>query len=559
MLTAGRVIGEILKAEGVKSVFGLPGGHVLQIYDGLYHNPDIRHVLVRHEQHAASMAAAYAQLTGEPGVCVFTAGPGTTNALTSIAEAYVGCWPMVVFAGRGPTPLAHKGVNQELDTHLAYAPVCKWSHRIDRAEQIVDLVRRAFLIARSGRPGPVVLDIPPDVLATPIPFENYVPVGKPGRIRPEAAAVAAAAEALRGAKRPLIVAGGGAVASDVSAELVRLAETLGAPVITSLSGKGSIPDSHPLSAGGLGAHRNALSKRLLGEADVVLGLGVRWEQMESNWNADQIPARDACYIQVDVFPDELGRVVVPTIPVVGDARLTVIDLLAALEGHARAGWSADLDSVIAAELAAIEAEADGQIAAQGKIHPMHAIRAARRVFPADTTVGFDVGFMAQQMAGAFPMFRTNGPRSVVSPSSFYCMGFVAAGMPAAKLVHPDRPALCFVGDGSFQMVINVLIAAREHTLPVTWVVLNDEALGSIYDVQNGKYGGRVIGTTFDYSADFAAIAVASGCHGERVTDPAEMDAAMARALAANAAGQPAVIDVLVARERSQAAREYMPL
>lgn len=561
MLTAGLAIGEIFKAEGVKAVFGLPGGHVLQIYDALFNNPEIRHILMRHEAHGAAMAAAYAQLTGEPGICLVTAGPGSTNALTSVAEAYVGCWPMIVFAGRGPTPLAHKGVNQELDTHLAYAPVCKWSVRIDRPEQVVDIVRKAFQVARSGRPGPVVIDIPPDVLAQPVTFpEDYIPVGKPGRLRPDPALVEKAAAALKTAKKPLIVAGGGAVMADASPELVALAETLGAPVLTSLSGRGAIPDSHPLSAGGLGSHRNPVSKRLLQEADAVIGVGARFEQMESNFEPEQLPPKGATYIQLDIYPDEMGRAAVPDIPLVGDAKLALADIAAAIGAHERTGWGDDLEQRIAGELAEFEAEADAAVTGEdGQIHPLNAIRTARRIFPEDTIVGFDVGFMAQQMAGAFPLFRTNGPRSVVSPSSFYCMGFVGSGIPAAKVAQPDKPALCFVGDGSFGMVANVLISAREHDLAVTWVILNDEALGSIYDVQNGKYGGRIIGTTYDYSADFAAIAEASGCHGEKVTDPADLEAALARALAANEKGQPAVVDVAVARERSVASREYMPL
>jgi acetolactate synthase I/II/III large subunit len=564
-MDAGKAIVEIFKAEGVKAVFGLPGGHVLRIYDGLYDAPEIKHVLVRHEQHAASMAAAYAQLTGEPGVCLVTAGPGETNTLTAVAEAYIGCWPMLVFAGRAPTALCHRGANQEVDTDLIFAPVAKWTVRVDRPDLVVDVVRQAFTIARSGRPGPVVIDIPPDVLSQEVKFEGYVPVGKPSRLRPDSERVGAAAKALSAAKRPIIVAGGGAVTSDASPELVELAERLCMPVLTSLSGRGSIPDSHPLSAGGLGAHRNDLSKRLLAEADVVLGVGVRWEQMESNWTPGMIPAPSATYIQVDIHGEEIGRAVVPQLGIVGDAKLVLADLNAALsDKHPRPTPAALAEAgqvrIMRRELARIEAEADETAAQSGKpIHPLHVIRAVQRVFPKETITGFDVGFIAQQMAGAFPLYKVPGPRSVISPSSFYGMGFVAAALPAAKLVYPNRPALCFVGDGSFQMVMNVLPSAAENKLAVTWIIVNDMALGSIWDVQEHMYKQRVIGTTFTVQPDFAGIARCCGCYGERVEDPAAIEAALSRALAANQRGEPAVLDILVARERTAAAREYFPL
>lgn len=557
-MDAGRAIAEILKAEGVRTVFGLPGGHVLRIYDGLYHTPEIRHVLVRHEQHAASMAAAYAQLTGEPGVCLVTAGPGATNLLTSLTEAYIGCWPIVVFAGRANTLFAHRGANQEVDTDLIFAPITKWTVRIDRSDLVVDLVRRAFTIARSGRPGPVVVDIPPDVLMGEVAFENYVPVGRPQRLRADATAIRSAADLLVSAKRPLIVAGGGCIMSDASPELVALAERLASPVVTSLSGRGSIPDSHPLSAGGLGAHRNTVSKRLLADADVVLGVGARWEQMESNWTPGMVPSPSATYIQIDIEPDEIGRAIVPKLGLVGDAKLILADLVEAVGAGApaeRPGWADSMSK----ELSDIEEEADkARQGEDGGIHPLYVIRAAGRIFPKDAITGFDVGFMAQQMAGVFPLNKVSGPRSVISPSSFYGMGFVTAALPAAAIVHPGRAALAFVGDGSFQMVMNVLPAAAEYNLAVTWVILNDLALGSIWDIQQYGYDKRILGTDFKFQPDFAGVAKACGCYGEQITDVDQVEAALSRALSANAEGQPAVLDFMVSRERTVAAREYFP-
>ncbi|HEY7629614.1 MAG TPA: thiamine pyrophosphate-binding protein [Thermoleophilaceae bacterium] len=549
--SAGQAIVDVLRAEGVKHVFGLPGGHVIGIYDALYATPEITHVLVRHEQTAASMAAAHAQLTGEPGICLVTAGPGCTNLLTGIAEAYVGCLPIVILAGRGATATAERGASQEVPTDQIFAPVTKWAVRVDRTDLIVDVLRQAFAVARAGRPGPVLVDIPRDLLHSDISVGDYLPVERQARPPGGAAKVAAAAEALARAERPLIVAGGGALMSEASEQVRALAELLAIPVLTTLAGRGTIPDDHLLSAGGLGAHKTALSARLLQEADVVLGLGARFEEMETNWKPGTVPSPDATYIQVDIEPAELGRSVPAQIAIVADVRTLAEQLIDALRDS---GISNYLDHprtfAVADEMARLDAEIAQQAAGEEQpMHPLRPIRAIREAFPRETTVAFDVGCLAQHMAGATPYFKVYEPRSTIVPSSFYGMGFVAAGLPTARLVHPDRPAVCFVGDGSFQMVMNVLPVAAEYRLGVTWCVLNDGALGSIRDIQQFALEDRIIATDFTVQPDFATIARACGCHGEHVEDPDGVEAAIARALEANAQGIPAVLDFVVARER----------
>ncbi len=555
MRNAGRAVVDVLRAEGVRFVFGLPGGHVLSIYDALYDTPEITHVLVRHEQAAASMAAAHAQLTGRPGVCLVTAGPGCTNLLSGIAEAFVGSLPIVVLAGRGATSTAHRGAAQEVQTDRVFAPVTKWSVRVDRADLIVDVLRQAFAVATSGRPGPVLVEIPRDLCDADVPDAPYVPVGAPARPAADHGSIAAAAEALASAERPLLVAGGGTVASGAFAQLRELSELLAAPVLTSLAGRGSIPDDHPLSAGGLGAHRNRLSRRLLAEADVVVGLGCRFEEMETNWKPGSVPAPDACYVQVDIEPAEIGRSVPARIGVVGDVRTVLEQLLAELRERGAGlapGAFADhpRTAEAAAELDAIEAELAMLAETGGRpLHPLRVIRAIRAAFPRQTTVAIDVGCITQHIAGGTPFFRVYEPRSLIVPSSFYGMGFSAAGLPAARLVYPDRPAVGLVGDGSFQMVMNVLPVAAEYRLPVTWCVFDDRALGSIRDIQQYRFGERILATEFAVQPDFASIAKACGCHGEHVEDPDDVEGALARALEANDRGMPAVLDFVVARER----------
>lgn len=562
MVSAGKAIVDALAAEGVRFVFGMPGGHTLPIYDGLYDRPEIRHVLVRHEAHAAALAAGYAQLTGEPGVVCVTAGPGATNLVTSVAEAFVGALPMIIFAGRGNTRNAHRGASQEIDQVTVFRPMTKWAIRVDRPDLIVETVRQAFTIARSGKPGPVLIDLPQDVLASQVDVEPYRPVGRPPKIRGDVDQIAAAASALKRAKNPIIVAGGGTIAAGAASELRQLAERLAIPVITTLSGRGSLPDDHPLAAGGLGHHRQAITKRLLPEADVVLGLGCRFEQQETNWKPDYLPGQSATYIQVDLDPNEIGRSVIADIGVVGDIRLVLQDLLAALD----AAGATDLSQrftreprveQLAAEVSELEGEVERMAAStRTPISPMRVIRAVRNAFPRDATIGIDVGVLAQGMGGAFPYMKVYEPRTTIVPSSFYGMGYVSSALPAARLVHPERLAVGLVGDGSFGMVMNILPLAAEHALPVTWCVLNDGALGSIKDSQQQGYNGRYIGTEFALQPDFAGVARACNCYGERVADPNEVDAALERAKSANLEGKPAVLDFIVAQDRLEASLEF---
>jgi acetolactate synthase I/II/III large subunit len=556
-IEAGLAVARVLKAEGVKCVFGVPGGHILGIYDALYDMPEIRTFLVRHEQSAACLAAGYAQLTGETAVCLATAGPGVTNLLTGIAEAYVGSLPVVIIGGRGSTATAMRGASQEVSTERIFAPVCKWTIRVDRADLLVDALRQAFATARNGKPGPVLVDIPRDLLTGKIPEAPYVPIGPAIRPRGERSRIEAAAKALAMAERPIIVAGGGAVISNARGALVALAESLAAPVLTSLAGRGSISDDHPLSVGGLGAHRNPLSKRLLAEADVVLGVGTRFEEMETNWRAGFVPSPSATYIQVDIDPIEIGRSVPAQLSVVGDAAVVTEDLLAELvaQGYGR-DRSAYLNHPRVQRLVAEREKVISEVDALGRseerpIHPVRVIRAARRVFPKETSVAIDVGCLAQHMAGSSVVFPIYEPHSLITPSSFYGMGFAASAAPVAAIVRAGKPALCFVGDGSIQMALPILPFATEYKLPITWCVLDDLALGSIRDIQEHNFGNRILDTDFNFQPDFAGLARSCGCYGERIDDPAEVEAALGRALKANQEGQAALLDFRVARARMQ--------
>jgi acetolactate synthase-1/2/3 large subunit len=561
-ISGGQAVVEVLKAEGVRFVFGLPGAHTIRIYDALYGTREIRHILVRHEQAAANMAAAYAMLTGEPGICCATAGPGATNLVTGIAEAYSGALPVIALTGRSATHIAQRGACQEIPQEKVFAPITKWSVRVDGPGQIVETLRRAFTIARTGKPGPVLIDLPMDVLMAAVHFDEYIPVGKPPAPRGDSRQTRAAVDKLLSSTRPILIAGGGTVASGAFQELRDLAEALASPVLTTLSGRGSFPDDHPLAGGGLGLHRNAVSKRLLNEADFVLGLGCRFEQMETNWTTDYLPAPDACYVQVDIDPNEIGRCVIPQIGIVGDVGLVLKDMLRLVKEKKGPDLRTSFSNAPRIkELVRLkkELEADLEQAATANKVPISSLQVVseiRKVFPKETTAAIDIGALAQAWTGAFPYFKVYEPRSCIACTSFYAMGFAASGVPVAKLVYPERPAVAVCGDGAFQMIMNVLPVAAEHQLPVTWCILDNESLGSIADLQEGLFKGRCIATSFEIQPDFVLIAEACKCYGEKVEDPRQIRAALGRALEANNRGVPAVLDFIVSQEKSQGAREF---
>lgn len=560
-IKAGQVVVEALKAEGVKYVFGLPGGHTVPIYDALHTTPEIRHILVRHEQCAANMAAGYTQLTGEPGVCCATAGPGATNLVTGVAEAYFGALPVIVLTGRGATITSQRGACQELAQDKIFAPITKWAIRVDRADMLVEIMRQAFTIARSGKPGPVLIDLPVDVLMSPVEFNGYTPVGKPPAPRGDSALVKATVDRLLGSKKPILIAGGGTVASGAFAELRELAETLGIPVLTTLSGRGSFPDDHPLAGGGLGLHRTNVSTNVLVEADFVLGLGCRFEEMETCWAPGWLPSPDAFYVQVNTDPAEIGKSIIPKIGIISDIKLLLDDVIVAVRERRGPDHRADFLTLprtrdLIRKREEVEQAVEAQAAATTKQKPMSALRVItkiREVFPREATAAIDIGMLAQALGGAYPYFKVYGPRSTMPCTSFYAMGYAASALPVAKLVYPDRPAVGVCGDGSFTMVMSQLLVAVDHRLPVTWCVLNNHRLGSIKDIyrEGSKEPYIPIPVDLDHQADFKLVAEACKCYGERVEDSDEIVPALSRALEANKRGVPAVLDFIVKREWPQ--------
>jgi acetolactate synthase-1/2/3 large subunit len=366
-----------------------------------------------------------------------------------------------------------------------------------------------------------------------------------------------------GSARPIIIAGGGTVASGAFAELKEFAETFGIPVLTTLSGRSSFPDDHPLAAGGLGFHRTTVSRKLFSEADFILNLSCRFHEMETNWTPPYLPTPGTCLVQVDIDPAEIGRSVVPRIGLVGDIKMVLQDLTETgrdLGGPDYRASFRDLPRI--KELCELKERLEAEIEAdpgqnETPINSLQVVTAIRKVFPRDATAAIDVGCVAQALGGAFPYLKIYEPRSCIPCTSFYAMGFATSALPVARLVYPERFAVGVCGDGSFQMVLDILPVAAEYHLPVTWCILDNQCLSSIKDIQDGPaFGGRCIGTVFEFQPDFAKIAEACGCYGERVEDPGQVVAALGRAKEANSRGIPAVLDFVVSRKEPQAAHDF---
>ncbi|MBM3600559.1 MAG: 5-guanidino-2-oxopentanoate decarboxylase [Alphaproteobacteria bacterium] len=525
-ITCGMAAIRLMEAHGVDTVFGIPGVHTLELYRGLANSP-IRHVTPRHEQGAAFMADGYARMSGRPGVCLLTTGPGVTNAATAIAEAYSDSVPMLIISsvnarddlGQGRGRL-HELSNQQ----AAMAPLCGFSQTVLTPDALPLAVARAFALFRGARPRPVHLEIPLDVLA--MPFD--VPIAAtmaPALSAPDAAAIERAAELLTNAKRPVILAGGGAIGA--GAALTALAERVGATVIVTVAAKGTVPDMHALC---LGANLPAAPvRRELAAADVVLAIGTEIAETD-HWQGRLIgiPGR---IIRVDIDAQSLTRDYPPTVAILADAAHVARDLLAAL------GTRSVSDAVrqaAAARLAGVRKQVMAELTPLERRH-MKLLDALRAALPPTSAVAAD---MTQLAYTANQHFQTSQPRSYFYPTGYGTLGY---GLPAgigAKLADPSRPVVVLVGDGGLQFTVAELASAAELGLGLPIVLWHNDGYGQIRDgmVQRGM---PEIGVNIR-NPDFAALARAYGCHARRPDSLAQFQSDVTAALAADV---PTVIEV----------------
>jgi acetolactate synthase-1/2/3 large subunit len=533
---------EGLGAEGVGHVFGLPG-HPDALYDSLY-DSDIEPILVRHEASGSFMAYAYGKMKRSPGVCFASPGPGVANLVPGVLEAWSGCVPMLALGGSAPLTHEGEGAFQEAPQMEFFRGITKWGFRVPRADRASWALSRALTLAVNGKPGPVYLEVPFDVGQEKTKETRHHPSIPFVRTRPDPDAVKRAAELLLVAERPVIVAGGGALYSGCSAELVKLAELFGAPVLTTPSGRGVIPEDHPLSLGQVGLYRTKLGRAAYQSADLIVSLGSRNEEFQTA--AWSYYPEGAALIQVDIDPSELGRNLQPAVPVVGDARLFIQDLLAYARGRVKRVPLSKMPRVkgIVEATAAYMAEVHAECGDSSKpIKTKRVIYEACRVFGPKTVLVNENG--SQDLWSYYwPYWAVGALDGCVAPGEQTCMGLAVAGCIGAKLAAPERPVVCTTGDGAFQMFMKEMPTAVQYKAPVTWVVLNNYSLGwiKLHERANRE---RYIAVDFEAQPDFVKIAEASGCHGVQVTDPEDIKKALRRAKKENERGVPAMVEFVV--------------
>ena len=527
-----------LQAEGVDVVFGYPGGQAITIYDALY-NSQIRHILVRHEQGAAHAADGYARVTGKTGVCIATSGPGATNLVTGIANAYMDSIPMVIITGQVPTHMIGRDAFQEADITGIVLPITKHSYLVEQTEDVPRVIKEAFYIAKTNRPGPVLIDLPKDVMERVIEFEGPADEINIRGYRVlkgyNSGQVLSAANLINSAQRPVIYAGGGVVASNAAEELLAITEKMHIPVTTTLMGLGSFPGHNPLNLGMLGMHGTRYANYAIGECDVLIAMGVRFDDRVTGKIAEFAP--HAKVIHMDIDAAEIGKNVCVDVPIVGDVKEILQGLLPRLEPQ----------SDLKEWLETIERWKDDYPlcyagSTEGRIPPQHIIEKISDLTDGEAIIATEVG---QHQMWTCQFYKFRHPRSFVSSGGLGTMGYGFPAAIGAKIACPDKTVINIAGDGSIQMNIQELGTAIQYKLPVIICILNNHYLGMVRQWQTLFYGERYSHTDMTSQPDFVKLAEAYGAVGIRVKCMEEVDQALQKAL--QVTDRPVIIDFWVDR------------
>ncbi|MCX8206628.1 MAG: acetolactate synthase large subunit [Methanothrix sp.] len=532
-MTGAEAIIECLRREGVEVIFGLPGGVLLPLYDALY-SSDLRHILVRHEQAAAHAADGYARATGRVGVCLATSGPGATNLVTGIATAYMDSVPIVAMTGQVNTGLIGKDAFQEADITGITMPITKHNYLIKRSKDIPRVFREAFYIARTGRPGPVLIDLPRDVTVDELEFD-YPEINLPGynpTTKVHQLQIRRAAEALMAAERPVIYAGGGVRYANAHEELFQLATRLNAPVTTTLMGLGCFPTDHPLSLGMLGMHGTKYANLAVQEADVLLAVGARFDDRVTGKIASFAPK--ARIIHIDVDPAEIGKNVRVDIPVVGDAKIALTELLKHVQQKPWGEWNEKI--LMWKKEYPLRYTRDENV-----IKPQFVVEKICELCP-DAIIVTEVG---QNQMWAAQFFKHRDPRKFITSGGLGTMGYGFPAAIGAKIGRPECEVIDIAGDGSFQMNIQELATAVVNDIPVKIAILNNGVLGMVRQWQTLFFGKRYSHTTLGDVPDFVKVAEAYGALGLRATKPSEVEDVLKEGLASD---KPTVMDFIVHRD-----------
>lgn len=526
-LTGAEIVIECLKAEGIDYVFGYPGGAVLHIYDAFYKQDDVQHILVRHEQGATHAADGYARSTGKPGVVLVTSGPGATNAVTGIATAYMDSIPMIVITGQVPSHLIGNDAFQEVDSVGITRPIVKHNFLINDVNDIAETFKKAFHVATTGRPGPVVIDIPKDITADKTIFEypkeiemrSYNPtvVGHSGQIK-------RAVELIQKAERPMIYTGGGVVIGNGSEQLRTFTRKLGYPITQTLMGLGAFPASDPLSVGMLGMHGTYEANMGMHHCDVLIAIGARFDDRVTG-NLEKF-CPDAKIVHIDVDPASISKNVKVDVPIVGEVTqvLDAVNLLltetpAPTNGAAIEKWWAQINEWRAQEC--LKYNKDG-----GTIKPQFVVEELFKVTKGDAFVTSDVG---QHQMFAAQYYGFDEPRRWINSGGLGTMGF---GLPAAlgvQLAHPDAMVACITGEASIQMCLQELSTCKQYSLPLKIINLNNGYMGMVRQWQEFFYEKRYAMSYFDALPDFVTLAESYGHVGIKVEKPEDVKPALEEA------------------------------
>lgn len=532
LLSGSDILVKTLIEQGCDTVFGYPGGQILNVYDSLYtHQDQLNHILTAHEQGAAHAADGYARTTGKVGVVISTSGPGATNLVTGIATAYLDSIPMVAICGNVPTTQIGSDSFQEIDITGVTLPITKHNYFVGRVEDLADTIREAFVLAKSGRPGPVLVDVPKDVQIAECEYELMPPVKKEEPYAAKDVRIEAAAKIINSSKRPFIYFGGGLITAEAQDEMLALAEKIDAPLGCSLMGLSAIPTDHPRFLGMQGMHGHYASSMAMHNADVIVSLGVRFNDRVTG-NRQKF-ATGAKIIHIDIDGSELSKTVNVVCGLRGDVKLTLRKLLPLVNENKKTEWTKKVN--------AFRKEEESYLDNREGLTPRKAIMTLNKHLGENTAVATDVG-QHQMWSAQNLSFKTS--RRFISSGGLGTMGFGFGAAIGAAFGTGERSVLV-TGDGSFGMNLNELATAVRYNIPIVILVINNGVLGMVRQWQTLFYNKHYSNTVLNRKTDFVAFAKAFGADGEAVTTPEELDSALGRAFGTDG---PYIIDCKIDKD-----------
>lgn len=516
LLSGSDILVKTLIEQGCDTVFGYPGGQILNVYDSLYtHHNEINHILTAHEQGAAHAADGYARTTGKVGVVISTSGPGATNLVTGIATAYLDSIPIVAICGNVPTTQIGSDSFQEIDITGVTLPITKHNYFVGKVEDLADTIREAFKLAKSGRPGPVLIDVPKDVQIAKCEYEPVLPTLKEVSYPAKDIRINEAAEYINKASRPYIYFGGGVITANAQEEMLSLAQKIDAPIGCSLMGLSGIPTNHPRFLGMQGMHGHYASSMAMHNADLIISLGVRFNDRVTG-NREKF-AKGAKIIHIDVDGSELSKTVNAVCGLRGDVKLTLEKLLPLISENKKTKWQE--------RISALKAEEENYLDSRESLTPRKAILTLNKYLGENTAVATDVG-QHQMWSAQNLVFKK--PRRFISSGGLGTMGFGLGAAIGAAFGTKERSVLV-TGDGSFGMCLNELATAVSYNIPIVILIMNNGVLGMVRQWQTLFYDKHYSNSILGRKTDFSALARAFGADGEEVKTPEELDKALEKA------------------------------